>query len=176
MGKKHGKILAALLLASMAFVLGCIQTSGTQADSAAPDSGGAMQGGPAADGSDGGAMPGAATQNSSYVPFSQAAYEQAKAGGKIIFLEFYANWCPTCAQQKPVLESTFQELDGGKVIAFQVNYNDSDTDDSERALAKKFGITYQHTHIITNASEEVLLRGVGQWSREEIIKNTGSVN
>ena len=109
-----------------------------------------------------------------YVPFTQAAYEQAKAEGKTIFLEFYASWCPICQAQAPALEAGISEIKSDKLVAFRVNYKDSDTDADETALAQKFNITYQHTHIVTNASEEILLRSQESWSKEEVKEKIGA--
>ena len=70
-----------------------------------------------------------------------------------------------------MLQSAIPKLDGSRLAAFQVNFNDSDTDGGEKELAKKFGVTYQHTHIIADASENVLLRGIGQWSEQQVKEN-----
>ena len=110
-----------------------------------------------------------------YVPFTKAAYEQARLEGKVIFLEFYANWCPICAAQAPELEAAFSELNNPDVAAFRVNYKDSDTDADETGLAREFGITYQHTHIILAPDGTVAKRSQEQWSREDIISEVEKV-
>lgn len=109
-----------------------------------------------------------------YVPFTQAAYMQAQADGKIIFLEFYANWCPTCKAQAPALEDGLSRITSENFAAFRVNYKDSETDSDEQALAQKFNITYQHTHIVTNESEEVLLRSQENWSADDVEQKVGA--
>ncbi len=112
-----------------------------------------------------------------YIPFEKAKYLQAKADGKIIFLEFYANWCPYCAAQAPILDAAFKEITNENVIGFRVNYKDSDTDSDEVELAKEFGIVYQHTHVILAPDGTVLKKATGDWSKnmikEEIIKAGG---
>ncbi len=119
--------------------------------------------------------PPAATQgNVEYVPFTLVAYEQAKAEGKTIFLEFYANWCPTCVAQAPALKEGLESLSSDKLVAFRVNYKDTETDDAERALAQKFNITYQHTHFITDALENELLRSQEQWNKQAVIEKVGA--
>lgn len=83
-----------------------------------------------------------------YIEFNKADYDQALQSGKIIFLEFYANWCPICRAQAPKLVEGFDALTNDNVVGFRVNYNDDQTDDAEKQLAKDFGVTYQHTHVI----------------------------
>lgn len=68
------------------------------------------------------------------------------AQGDKIVLFFYANWCPTCRPVDVELKERNEEIPAGIEI-YQVNYNDSDTDQAEKELAKKYGVTYQHTFI-----------------------------
>ncbi|MBI5227350.1 TlpA family protein disulfide reductase [Candidatus Micrarchaeota archaeon] len=113
-----------------------------------------------------------------YRPFEKAAYDEARAEGKIIFLEFYANWCPTCAAQAPALEEAFKEIKSQNkenVVGFRVNYKDSDTDSDEDALAKEFGIAYQHTHIILDSKGKVAKRSNEQWSADQIEEEISKV-
>ena len=194
-----GKIVLGLLFMAMVFTFGCTQYGATQnspADSGGAAAGGGSmdksgavmekdggsleQGGGAAAGEGGSgdamdtgdAMAGdvAAMQKSFYIPFTKAEYEKAKAEGKVIWLEFYANWCPTCAQQKPVNEKTFAsaEMPSG-VAGFQVNFNDSDTDVDEIALAREFGITYQHTRVVLGAEGNIVSKSTGFVGPEGIV-------
>lgn len=109
-----------------------------------------------------------------YVPFTRAAYAQAQADGKTIFLEFYANWCPVCKAQAPALTTGINKIQSDKLVAFRVNYKDSETDADETALAQKYNITYQHTHIVADASENVLLRSNESWSESDVIEKIGA--
>ena len=113
------------------------------------------------------------TKGVEYVPFTQEAYAQAQADGKTIFLEFYANWCPICKAQAPALEEGFSKMNSDSLVAFRVNYKDSETDSFETELAKTFNITYQHTHIVTNASEETLLKSQEDWSVQDVVDKVG---
>lgn len=92
---------------------------------------------------------------SPYLDFNQADYEKALSEGKTVFLEFYANWCPICRAQEPALVDGFNSLNDSNVVGFRVNYNDPETDDLEKQLAKQFGVTYQHTHVIVKNGKEV---------------------
>lgn len=110
-----------------------------------------------------------------YLDFKKADYEKALADGKIILLDFYANWCPICRAEAPELKAGFDSLTTDKVVGFRVNYNDSDTDEDEKKLAKDFGITYQHTKVILKNGKEVL-RTLEQWDRKELVKQINSIN
>ncbi|MBI2598405.1 MAG: thioredoxin family protein [Candidatus Diapherotrites archaeon] len=110
-----------------------------------------------------------------YEPFTKEKYDAAKDSGKIIFLEFYANWCPTCSVQKPLIEQAFREINNPSIAGFQVNFNDSDTDADEIALAKKFGVIYQHTHVIVDSKENILLKSLESWSKDTVIQKLNSV-
>lgn len=72
------------------------------------------------------------------------AYQDSTA--KKIVLFFYADWCPTCRPVDTELKNRLSEIPDGIEI-YRINYNDSETDAQERDLAKKFGVTYQHTFV-----------------------------
>lgn len=109
-----------------------------------------------------------------YQPFTQAAYDTARSEGKTIFLEFYANWCPICKAQAPALESGLSKIVSENMVAFRVNYKDSETDADETAMAKKYNITYQHTHIVADSSEQIKLRSNEEWSEADVIEKVGA--
>lgn len=101
--------------------------------------------------------------------FDKESYEAALSEGKYVFLDFYANWCPICRAEEPEIKAAFNELSTGNVVGFRVNYNDGDTDDDERALAKKLGVAYQHTKIVVAPDEKVLSRTLRQQSKPEVL-------
>lgn len=105
---------------------------------------------------------------SPFIEFNQEDYEKAKKEGKVIVLDFYANWCPVCRAEGPELHAGFNELASDKVVGFRVNYNDSDTNDSEKKLAKYFGITYQHTKVILKDGE-VVLKTQDEWDKQTFL-------
>jgi hypothetical protein len=43
----------------------------------------------------------------------------------------------------------------------RVNYNDPDTDATEKELAKKYGITYQHTFVQIDSTDQVVTKWNG---------------
>lgn len=115
-----------------------------------------------------------AGNTSPYLEFNKADYEKALAEGKIIVLDFFANWCPICRAEAPHIRAGFDSLTSDKVIGFRVNFNDSDTDENEKALAQEFNIPYQHTKVILVNGQEVKRSGE-QWDRETFDQEIGSV-
>lgn len=104
--------------------------------------------------------------SSPFVEFSQEGYEKAIADGKIVFLDFYADWCPICRVEAPIINSGFEKLTTDKVVGFRVNFKDAMTDESETALAKELNIPYQHTKVFLVNGKEVE-RYPDQWDKED---------
>ncbi|OGK33137.1 hypothetical protein A3E10_01040 [Candidatus Roizmanbacteria bacterium RIFCSPHIGHO2_12_FULL_37_23] len=102
-----------------------------------------------------------------YVEYSQAELEKASQKRRVLF--FYANWCPTC---RPADES-FNENQANipeDVVVIRVNYNDSDTDQAEKDLARKYGIGYQHTFVqIDSEGNQVAIWNGGEF--DEMMEN-----
>lgn len=108
-----------------------------------------------------------------YLDFVKADYEKAIAEGKVIVLNFYANWCPVCRAETPDIVAGFDSLNNPNVIAFRVNYKDSDTDADEEALAKQFAVPYQHTKVILKDGKQVFKETV-QWSRDDLVREVST--
>lgn len=102
-----------------------------------------------------------------YVEYTKAALDQNADKRRVLY--FYATWCPTC---QPA-DNKFME-DSDKIpedaVLIRVNYNDPNTDQEEKDLAKKYNVTYQHTfvQIDKDGKEETRWNG-GQI--EELLKN-----
>ncbi|MEK7556872.1 MAG: thioredoxin family protein [Patescibacteria group bacterium] len=100
--------------------------------------------------------------------FTKADFEAAKASDKLVVLYFYANWCPNCAVEFPVMQSAFNELTTDQAIGFRVNYNDSDTDPDEVALAREHGIGYQHTKVFLRNGQQIL-KSPETWDKQRYL-------
>src|SRR3989344_4102841 len=66
-------------------------------------------------------------------------------------------------------ESYEMELNKENVVGFRVNYNDNETDEYEKQLAKNFGITYQHTRVVIK-NGTVILTDNTSWNKDRFIK------
>ncbi len=93
--------------------------------------------------------------NSKYSQVTETALNQAIGEDKIVVLNFFATWCPSCTAEQPAIRQALESFNNDNVKVFQVNYKDSDTDDFETELAKKYGITVQGTKIILKDGEQV---------------------
>lgn len=98
-----------------------------------------------------------AGKSASLLDFVKADYDAAIKTDKLVVLYFYANWCPICkAEVSSALYPVFNELTTDKVIGFRVSYNDNETDNNERSLAKEFGVAYQHTKVFVKNGQRIL--------------------
>lgn len=86
----------------------------------------------------------AQNNTSSYVVYTPQLLEEAKNKKRVLF--FYASWCPTCIPADEAFQAHTDKIPSD-VTLIRVNYNDPETDADEKALAQKYGITYQHTFV-----------------------------
>jgi thioredoxin 1 len=100
-----------------------------------------------------------------FTTFSQTAYDAAIADGKTIFLDFHANWCPTCLRNAPYIESAFEELNDDNVVGFRVDF------DNSRDMQKQFGVLSQSTLVLVRNGDETdtSFLGPGFVSTEEVL-------
>ena len=75
-------------------------------------------------------------------PYGNAAQVKlSDLRGKVVFVNFWASWCVTCADEAPYVEAAWRLYQsGGKVVFLGVDY--TDVDSKALAYLKQFDITY----------------------------------
>lgn len=102
-----------------------------------------------------------------YVAYTKQALESAASNRRVLY--FYANWCPICRPADADLRKNANKIPSD-VIVIRVNYNDTDTDQEEKDLAKKYGVTYQHTFVQIDTQENVVTKWNGGQT-DELLEN-----
>lgn len=99
-------------------------------------------------------------KNGSYAPFTSKVLVSSSETRRVLF--FYANWCPTCLPADASFSERESEIPAN-VTLIRVNYNDTETEQAEKDLAQKYGVTYQHTFVqIDSQGAEVAKWNGGQ--------------
>ncbi len=80
----------------------------------------------------------AKTTRATYIAYTKTAFDAAKDKKRVYF--FHAAWCPSCKSADSDLKSNLSKIPAG-VAVFKTDY------DTESALKKTYGITYQHTFV-----------------------------
>lgn len=78
-------------------------------------------------------------------PFSLTLFEGRvlsleELRGKVVFLNFWASWCPPCRAEARTLEAAWQAYKERDVVFVGVDIQDQEED--ARAFIREFGITY----------------------------------
>ncbi|MEK7150634.1 MAG: thioredoxin family protein [Patescibacteria group bacterium] len=111
------------------------------------------------------------------IDYNKADYDAALKSNKLVVLYFYANWCPLCRAEFPLMQEAFNQLDIDSVIGFRVSYKDNETDKDEEGLARQFGVAYQHTKVFIKNGSRVL-NAPDSWNKDRYISeiNKASTN
>lgn len=80
-------------------------------------------------------------------PFSATAFQASQTAGKSILIDVSAPWCPTCKQQRPVVQQI--EKERPDLVVYDVDF------DSAKDVLKQFRVQYQSTLIVFKGSKEV---------------------
>ncbi len=102
-----------------------------------------------------------------YLTHTSGILDTTKDVRRVIF--FYANWCPTCKTANEDFLANEAKIPQD-VVVIRTNYNDTDTDQEEKDLAKKYGITYQHTFVYIDGNGNEISKWNGGGSTELIQK------
>ncbi|MDH6260503.1 thioredoxin family protein [Bradyrhizobium sp. BR13661] len=86
-------------------------------------------------------------------PFDAKSFEASQAAGKSILIDVTAPWCPTCKQQRPIVQEI--EKQHPELVVYEVDF------DSAKDVLKKFRVQYQSTLIVFKGAKE-LARSTGE--------------
>ncbi len=86
--------------------------------------------------------------------FDQATFEALQAADRPILIDVYADWCPTCKQQEPIVSELMQSTEFKDFTVLKVNY------DTQKGIRRIFRVTQQSTFIVYRGKNEVA-RSIG---------------
>ncbi len=92
--------------------------------------------------------------------------KNVKKSDKLVFVDFYADWCGPCRMMAPIVEEISEEVDG--VDFYKVNCDD------EQELASKYEVMTIPTLLILKKGEQ-LKEFIGVTDKEEIIEELNSL-
>lgn len=81
--------------------------------------------------------------------FSQAAFDAAQAEGGVVVVDIYADWCPTCKAQKPILDEIATDPTLADAVLMRVNF------DTEKDFLASHRIPRQSTILVFIGDKEV---------------------
>jgi thiol-disulfide isomerase/thioredoxin len=103
----------------------------------------------------------AAASFAAELPFNKTAFDKALADGKPVVVDFAASWCPTCKEQKPIVQGLLKDPKRKSLTVFVADF------DKEEALKQRLKVTMQSTLIAFKGGKEVA-RSTGQTDKVEL--------
>jgi len=101
-------------------------------------------------------------------PFNQQEFDKLTHDGKPVVIDVSATWCPTCKEQKPIIDGLMKQPAYKDVTLMDIDF------DSAKPTLKKFKVTMQSTLVAFKGDKEVG-RSVGDTTPaglEGLIKKT----
>ncbi len=100
----------------------------------------------------------ASAETKGWSQYDASEFMMAQAKGKTIVVDVYADWCPTCRAQAPILEQLRVEKQSDDVHFVKVNFDD------EKAFLRAHKIPRQSTILVFQGKKEVA-RSIAQTNR-----------
>ncbi len=111
---------------------------------------------------------------SRYYNWDKKMFDKAAAEGKTIYLEFSANWCPTCQSQEPHLIAGFAALNDPNVVGFKIHYKDDQSTPESQTLIEQYQIAYQHTKVIIK-NGKVVKKSPEAWNKDRFLQEIKAI-
>ncbi|AWW75351.1 thiol reductase thioredoxin [Erythrobacter sp. KY5] len=96
-----------------------------------------------------------------WTPYDEAEFMMAQKKGKTIVVDVYADWCPTCRAQAPILDELREQRQSGDVLFVKVNFDD------EKAFLRAHRVPRQSTVLVFNGMDEVA-RSIAETNRTRL--------
>jgi thioredoxin 1 len=80
-------------------------------------------------------------------PFDANAFQASQAAGKSILVDVTAPWCPTCKQQRPIVQEI--EKEHPDLVVYDVDF------DTAKEALRQFRVQHQSTLIVFKGQKEV---------------------
>ena len=93
--------------------------------------------------------------------FTQAAFDRLQQQGAPILVSIYANWCPTCRAQAPILKKLLEQEEFKQIHALRVDF------DQQKDIVNTFKVVKQSTLIVFKDGKEAD-RSLGSTSEQSI--------
>jgi thioredoxin len=80
-------------------------------------------------------------------PFDANAFKAAQSAGKTILVDVTAPWCPTCREQRPIVQTV--ERERPSLVVYEVDF------DTAKDVLRRFHVQYQSTLIVFKGMTEI---------------------
>ncbi|PKP70915.1 MAG: thiol reductase thioredoxin [Alphaproteobacteria bacterium HGW-Alphaproteobacteria-5] len=99
--------------------------------------------------------------SATWTAFSQQAFDRALEQGQTIVVDVYADWCPTCKAQEPILEELASDPLLEEALLLRVDF------DVEKKFLAAHRIPRQSTVVVFTGGEEVS-RSIAETNRARL--------
>lgn len=96
-----------------------------------------------------------------WTTYSASSFNSAQVAGKTIIVDIYADWCPTCKAQKPILDELRGETQLKDAVFVKVNF------DNEKAFLRAHRIPRQSTILVFKGKRETV-RSIAETNRTKL--------
>lgn len=119
-----------------------------------------------------------AVKGSNGIKFQKLSFEkaikQAKASGKLIFIDVHTSWCGPC---KEMAKTTFTDSEVGSVFNQRfINLKiDAEKDTDGPAISKAYTVTAYPTLLFINGDGKLVRKLVGKQSKEKLLAAVSAI-
>ena len=94
-------------------------------------------------------------------PFDAATFAALQAANKPVLIDVYADWCPTCKQQAPIIAELMASPEFKDYTVLKVNF------DTQKDVRRTLRVAEQSTLIVYRGKREVA-RSIGDTGKDSI--------